>query len=605
MNLEPESDPRPAQLAKQIAAVWARVVKVDQIGVHDDFFEVGGSSLPAMQVIAELRNRFGVYLTLAEFFRHPTVEGQARLIQRRLRRADAAATPVIPRRTQTTPCPLSPSQERIWFLRAMDPASAAYNEAEAIRLEGQLNTSFLEQALHVVTQRHEVLRTLFQVIDDNPAQVILDVSPGTMSHIDMSALPPPTRDAEAQRRLLEDSRRPFALDSVPGIRTSLLKLAPQEHILLLVMHHLICDRTSVGILCQEVGEVYRSLVRGEACQLPELPIQFGDFAVWQRLQWDRGTFAEGIAFWKEYLDGAPTRLELPVINTRPAVSDSDGDRLTRPLGSHTYQDLRRFCQSEKISPFTVLMSAFNVLVSRYAGQTDIVLGVPIAIRDLRELAPTIGILIDFLPVRTDLADHPPVRTLLERAHRNMQQVFAHRTVPLPAIIDAIHLPRDLSRPALCQIALNWKDRSALMQSLPLDGLVVSPVPACAQSSKFELTLSLVDMGDDLHLEVDYCTRLFSAEMIERLISHFRSLVVGLIANPDLPIGELPLLTADERRQLLVEWNQTKTDVPRDKCVPELFEEQVARAPDAVAVVCGEESLSYGELNARANRLAHQ
>ncbi len=623
-----------------LAEIWANAVRTETVGIHDNFFSLGGHSLLAIETVFHLRQEFAIELSLNDFFGNPTVARLAQVVNEQLLRNDPHGTvakadiievtdePLASRRAvlddillqrrnaitddqtippcdRSSPCPLSPGQESIWFLEQLNPGMRAYNEGDACRMKGALDIRLLEQSLNVVIARHETLRTVIRNVDGTPVQVLCEPWSLKIKEIDLTAVAADVCDSEVERLVTQEMRLRYRLTESPGIRATLVRIAPDDHVLILGLHHITCDGWSLGILYRELGEVYRALRRGEPFHLPPAKTQFRDFGAWQRRQLEEGRFVEELDFWREYLAGAPPALELPTKGPRATVFSHNGEKQIHPIGKALREGLQSLSQREEVSVFIVLTAAFNVLLNRYTGQHDIVTGIPFANRDRPELLTVIGFLIDFQALRLDLSGDPSVRELVKQVHKRVLEVNAHRALPFAEVVKALRPNRDLSHAPLFQVMLVWKDRQVQMQFMDLDGLALSHVPTDSKSPKFDLEVLLTDVGDDLWIEYVYCTDLFSAEMIRRMAGHFQNLLSGIVADPDRRIGELPLVTDQERAQVLVEWNATQTDFPRDACVHELFEEQVKRSPGRVAVVYEGQRLTYGELNERAEQLAER
>ena len=614
------------------------MLKIPVLGVRQNFFALGGHSLLAIEILCQLRRQFSVGLSINDFFTKPTVAQQAALVSERLagdgcnreisrpnptgpslhsvpsgrealeaillqRRNTLGEGGMIPPRDRSSVCPLSPAQERVWFLELLHPGQRAYNDGEAVRLHGKLDSSLMEEALNVLVERHEVLRTLIQVVDGRPVQVVHDTWPLRLLTIDLSSRPVQEREAEVERLLVEEPCRAYILSAEPGIRATLIRLTPEDHVLIVMLHHIVCDGWSLGILYRELGEIYRALYRHQPHHLPPPPLQYGDYATWQQQKVLRNEFAKEAAFWKEYLRGIPDYLELPTEGPRPEKFTYEGEKRTFRLGREVSAQIRRFSRSEGVSLFMTLTAAFKTLLYRYTGQDDVVLGVPIANRDRPELTSLFGFLIDFQALRTDLSGNPTFRELLGRVREGLLDVQDHRAIPFDKAVELLRPRRDPSRAPLFQTMLIWKDRAVQMQFIELEGLTVSHQEVHTRAAKYDLTLYLTDAGDEIWLEVEYCTDLFSADMIGRLVGHFQTLLDGIVANPEERLDSLPLLTSAERQQVLVEWNDTAADYPRDSCLHELFEDQVERTPGKVAVVCEGRRYTYSELNQRADQLA--
>ncbi len=361
-----------------------------------------------------------------------------------------------------------------------------------------------------------------------------------------------------------------------------MRLDADDHVLIVTVHHALCDGWSFGILCRELEHFYWTLAHGRS-ELPA-PTQYPDYALWHRGHAAAGTHDEDFAFWKEYLRGAPPALELPTKGPRPETFTYRGEKRVYPLGSIVTERLRQFSRQQQVSLFTVVTAAYQVLLGRYSGQDDIVLGIPLANRDRPDLQSLFGFLIDFQALRTDLSGDPTFREMLDRVRRGMLDVNAHRGVPFNKVVEAVQPQRDPGRAPVFQTMLVWKDHHVQFVSLELPGLDASHVTAHPGASKYDLTLFLTDAGHELWVEVEYCTDLFTAEMIGRLVAHFQTLLAAAMADPTAHVSSLPLLTEAERRQMISEWNATGADYPRDALLHQLFEAQAARTPQQIAVV---------------------
>jgi amino acid adenylation domain-containing protein len=600
-------------IEKIIARIWSDLLEEPEIDAQDNFFALGGQSLLAIQCLSRLREEIPVILSLSDFFENATVAQQAALVRNRLSSSPAQETAgsaqfrvdsqSIPLRDRTVPCPLSPSQEGIWFLEQLNPGVPVYNEPEAVRLKGELDVDVLEQALNAIIAGHEILRTTIQASDGRPVAIVHESWPAKLTKIDLRHLPAGQREAELARLLIDEPRHLFCLEAEPGIRAWVIQLSAEENIFMLMMHHIACDGLSVGILWRELGTLYEAFLRGQPSALPPLPVQYGDYATWQRQPLQQARFEEDLSFWRENLRGAPPVLELPADRPRPSVMSHRGNKLEFRFDSTLADDLRQLCRQERTSLFTIFAAALNTLLYRYTGQDDILIGIPFGDRDRPELQPVIGFMIDTHVLRTDLSADPTFRELLARVQQGVVGVYSHRAVPFHQVVAALQPQRNTSYPPVFQVMLNWRDRNTRPQFIGLPGLTVEPLlPQCA-TSKFDLTLILTDDGDGdgVYLEMEYSTDLFDEARIERMVGNLRTLLEGAAANPEQSLATLPLLTSAERDQLLIEGTQRR----QTKYIHELFETQVERTPDAVAVVFEESSLTYRELDRRADRLARQ
>ncbi len=507
----------------------------------------------------------------------------------------------IPRRPSREFAPLSFAQQRLWFLNQLEPESPAYNESRAYRLSGVLDVAALQRALDQVVARHEVLRTNFVSVDGNPTQVIAGARPVELALIDLSAWPESGREAEARRLLAENVRRPFDLSRDPMLRVMLLHLDEQGHILLVVKHHIASDAWSSGIFWQELAEFYRSVISGGPCELSELPIQYADYAIWQRNRL-QGEFLEAqLAYWKKQLDGVEP-LRLPTDRRRSATSTYPGAKQSLTLAKELSDGLKALSRQQGATLFMTLLAAFQTLLNRYTGQTDIAVGTPIAGRTRLEVEKLIGFFVNTLVLRTDCSNDPTFRELLERVKQKAVDAYAHQEVPFEKIVEELQPERNFGSLPLFQVMFQLQN--APRSSIVFSGLTLSPIEVASGTAKFDLYLSMRDDPDGLKATLDYRAGLFDAATITRMLGHLQTLLEGIVENPERKISELPLLTEAEKHQLLVEWNDTKREYPKDKCIHELFEEQAEKTPDAIAVVFEDEQLTYRELNGKANQLAH-
>jgi len=506
----------------------------------------------------------------------------------------------IPLRASREFAPLSFAQQRLWFLNQLEPESPAYNESRAYRLSGVLDVAALQRALDLVVARHEVLRTNFVWVDGNPTQVIAKTRRVKLPLIDLSAWPESSREAEARRLLADNVRRPFDLSRDHMLRVMLLRLDEQEHILLVVKHHIASDGWSSGIFWRELSDLYRSIVLGEPCELPELPIQYADYAIWQRNRL-HGEFLEAqLSYWKKQLDGVEP-LRLPTDRRRSATSTSPGAKQSLMFPKKLSDGLKALSRQQGATLFMTLLAAFQALLNRYTGRTDIVVGTPIAGRTRLEVEKLIGFFVNTLVLRTDCSNDPTFRELLDRVKQKAVDAYTHQEVPFEKLVEELQPERKLGSSPLFQVTFQLHNTPR--SSIDFPGLTLIPVEVASGTAKFDLSLSMGEERDGLKATLDYNTELFDGATINRMLGHLQVLLEGIVADPDRPISTLPVLTEPERHQLLVEWNDTKREYPKDECIHELFEKQADKTPDAVAVVFEGQQLTYRELNRRANHLA--
>jgi amino acid adenylation domain-containing protein/non-ribosomal peptide synthase protein (TIGR01720 family) len=592
-------------IEETLAAVWSEVLRVKQVGIHDNFFDLGGHSLLATRVAARLRESFDVELPLRHVFEEPTVAGLASRIADSLRGGDAPKAPPREPRRRGGPLPLSFAQQRLWFLSQLEPDSPAYNVATALRLVGALDAALMEETFNEIVRRHEALRTTFTQVDGRPAQVVHPARRRALSLEDLGDLCRDEREARARRLALEESRLPFDLARGPLMRVRLLRLAPDEHVVLLTAHHIISDGWSTEIIFREVSAIYEALRRGEPSPLPEPQIQYADYALWQQ-EWLRGEVLEAeLAYWKGRLESAPPQLELPTDYPRPAVQSSRGATESIALPAPVADAVRRLSRELGVTQFMALLAAFKVLLYRYTGEADIVVGTPVANRTRLETEDVVGIFVNTLALRTDLSGDPTFRGLAARVKETTLGAYAHQDTPFEKIVDELQLERNLSHTALFQVAFTFQAATQRATALGADSLTVTPLLDEGGTSKFDLTLSLSESPEGLDALAEYSTDLFARATIVRLLGHFRALLEALTANPDARLSSLSLAGPEETRRLLGEWSHTERKPLQTRCAYELFEEHAAATPDAPAVVHLEDRLTYGELNRRANQLARR
>ena len=525
------------------------------------------------------------------------------LLELRLKEKGAIlpAGQTIPRRSSNRPAPLSFAQERLWFLNQLEPKSPAYNESNVIRLNGSLDVPALRKAFNQIIERHEVLRTTIVLAGGTPQQLIAPSRALDLPVIDLRDLTDKERDSEAHRLALEAIRRPFDLSRDLMLRVLLIRLTDQEHILLVVKHHIASDGWSAGLLWHELAAFYRGFISGEIACLPELPIQYADYAVWQRDSLRGETLETKLAYWKKQLDNLPT-LQLPTDRARPPVQTLRGTKHSLTLSRNLLSELKALCRREGVTLFMTLLAAFQILLQRYTGQDDIVVGTPIAARDRPELEALIGFFVNSLVLRTDLTGNPTFRELLRRVREVALGAYGHQDVPFEKLVEQLKPERNLSHSPLFQVVFALQNAPGT--PFKLDGLSATSLTVTGGAAKFDLTLSLHEGAGELKGWLEYNTDLFDAATTRRMLGHFENLLQGIVANPEKPLSELPLLTPSERQQLLQEWNDTRRSYPQDSAVHDLFAAQVVRTPDAVAVVFNENQMTYAELNRDANRLGH-
>ncbi len=524
------------------------------------------------------------------------------LLLKRIKERTAPVNQAINQRTDVSPCPLSFAQERLWFLAQMEPDNPFYNMAGVVQLQGNLNVPVLEQALNEVVRRHQALRTSFRIIENEARQVINGQTAITLAHIDLTALNELQQQSVVKVIEEREAHRVFDLQQTPLLRAALLKLDDERYVLLMTLHHIVADEWSLRLLINEVGTYYETFKNGNPSLEPELPIQYADFSVWQRGRLQGELYDRQIAYWQQYLEAAPTALELPTDRTRPTVMSYRGANHEFELSRETSAALIGLSRQADTTLFALMMAAFTVLLSRYSGQDDICIGYPIANRNRRDIESLIGFFVNTQVLRSDLSGNPTFTELLDRIRKNSLDAQNNQDLPFERLVEELKLERELNRTPLFQAMLVYQN--APMDVLNVSDLHFKVADAKMNSAKFDLTLTVSRSENQLHCSLNYSTDLFDESTIVRMANHLQNLLAGIVRQPEARVLELPMLSASERQQILVESSNTHAGYPKHLCIHQLFEEQVKKTPDAVAAVFEDKILSYRDLNCQANRVAH-
>ncbi|HEX4965432.1 MAG TPA: amino acid adenylation domain-containing protein [Thermoanaerobaculia bacterium] len=590
-----------------LAGIWERVLGASDVGAHDNFFDLGGHSLLATQVVSRMRQAFRVELPLRTLFESPTVaELAVRVEEARL--ADtaegAAAPPIVPVPREGR-LPLSFGQQRLWFLDQLEPGSIAYNLPTALRLGGNFSPAALAASLGEVIRRHEALRTVFRLQggEDEPEQVILPPTAVPLPLADLSALPPIQRMAESRRLATAEVRRPFDLARGPLMRAGLIRLAPEEHLLLLSLHHIASDGWSMGILVREVTALYAAASTGQPALLPKLPVQYADYAAWQR-RWLAGeVLASHLAYWRRALAGVPPLLDLPTDRPRPPMQTFRGARRMLPLPPELAAAVRELARSEGLTSFMVLLATFQLLLSRCSGQPIVAVGTPIANRNRAETEELIGFFVNNLVLACDLGGEPGFRALLARVREAALNAYAHQGLPFEKLVEELAPERNLAHAPLFQVLFSFQvsQSGAPAAAEAGGGLALAPAESDMGAAKYDLTLAVEEWAHGFAAALELNTDLFDAATGSRMLSQLRDLLAAAVADPETPVGELPLMAGALRAQILAEWNDTAGRFPR-ACLHELFAARREEAPDAPAVIAPQGTLTWSELAARAQEL---
>ncbi|HSF40925.1 MAG TPA: amino acid adenylation domain-containing protein [Thermoanaerobaculia bacterium] len=602
----PEASRAPRTPVEEVVAgLWAELLGVERVGLDDDFFALGGHSLLAARVASRLRQVFDVELPVRDLFEAPTVAELAARVEAARRTGTGPAVPAL--RPPLVPIPregalpLSFAQQRLWLIDQLQPGTPLYNLPVVLRVEGPLDAAVLARSLGEIVRRHEALRTVFAVEGDSPVQGIEPPAPFVLRRVDLSGLPEPGREARARALTREEAGRPFDLSRDPMLRGLLVRLAPEDHAVALTLHHVASDGWSLGILVREVAALYAAFAQGKPSPLPELPVQYADFAVWQR-SWLHGEALEQeIDWWRQELADLPPLLTLPTDRPRPAAQSYRG--ATRPvrLPAELSRHLGALGRRSGSTLFMVLLAGFEALLGRFSGQDDLAVGSPIAGRNPVETEGLIGFFVNTLVLRGDLSGTPTFGELLGRVREAALAAYLHQDVPFEKLVEELAPERSLAHAPLFQVMLVLQN--APVESLAIEPLRLRPAGDTGTMAKFDLTLTLEETEDGLRGVLEHATDLFDAATIDRLAVHFERLLAAALATPERPARELPLLSPAERHQAIAEWNDTEAVPALQARVDELYAAQVRRTPQAVALVCGDEALTYAGLDARSGRLA--
>ncbi|WP_315729290.1 non-ribosomal peptide synthetase [Bradyrhizobium sp. SZCCHNS2021] len=593
----------PATVTQQmLAVIWSDVLGVATPGIDDDFFSSGGHSLMASRLVGRLNAAFNVNLPLRTVFETPTIRLLAAAVEQAQRDEVEIAPPPLSVAARTSSIPLSYTQEPLWFLEQVGLVGTAYNMAGAVRLQGRVDIEALEEALQEIVRRHDILRTRFDAVNGQGAQIIENRSAFRCELIDLSAHGDQSSNEDVQRLIRNHANVRFDLRAGPLIRTTIVRLSDEEHLLLVNLHHIVADGWSVGVLLRELGHLYAGSTGSPQSPLSPLPVQYADYAIWQR-DWLDGPVGERhLDHWRRRLAGATTALSLPTDRPRPAVQSFAGAASCFVVPQDLSRQLSGLARRESASLYMVFLAAFSALLGRYSDQRDILVGSPVNGRSRPELEDLIGMFVNMLVMRCDLSGDPAFRDYLAAIKETALDAYAHQDLPFEKLVEALQPERDLSRQPLFQVCLSFENIP--FDELELAGVTISPVAADQHlTAKFDLTLFVREATDGIACTFEYATDLFEAATIARLADHFVRLLQEIAARPEARLSELSLLSAVERQQLTA-WSGDSVAYPQDRCLHELFAEQAARDPGAPAAVMGDEELSYGALERRANRLAH-
>ena len=581
---------------EKLVKIWSEILKIEKIGIHDNFFELGGHSLLATQVISRIRETFNSEIPVRALFESPTIEGLAKSLSQAVQTIAPDIIPV----SRDESLPLSYAQERLWFLDQLETDSAVYNIPGALRISGEFNVSILEQSFTLIIERHENLRTVFKTENGKPVQIIREAEYFHIPVIDLSN--ETDKETLAKQMVLSEATAPFNLSQGPLLRAKLIKLQENEHILIINMHHIISDGWSIGILIRELGQVLNSLIKGKQPELHPLPIQYADFAVWQKQWLESGERERQLSYWKEQLSGAPDFLNLPADFSRPPIQTYNGSRVRFTIPASLTLKINEMAQKKGVTLFMLLLSSFNVLLNKLTGDNDICVGSSIANRNRKEIEGLIGFFVNTLVLRTKIQDNQTFDELLNEVRNTTLEAYNHQDIPFENIVNAISQERDMSYTPIFQVMMTLQNMP--MQKLNLGDAEITPFDIETETTQFDLILNLQESENELKAYLKYNTDLFRQDTISRMIKYYLRILETVAENKQAKIADIELLDAEEKNKLLLEWNDTKAACPEDKCIHQLFEEQVKKYPDNIAVAFKGQQLTYRELNAKANRLAH-
>ncbi|MDN7742130.1 amino acid adenylation domain-containing protein [Burkholderia gladioli] len=588
------------EIESALAEIWATLLDIERVGRHDSFFALGGHSLLAVQLISRIA-ALGVELPLASLFASPTLAGLSSVIADRGHQGAIALPPITPLAREGE-LALSFSQQRLWFLAQLDGVSATYHMPLALRLQGRLDQAAWQRALDTLLNRHEALRSVFVTVQGQPRVRLLPVGTALpVTHHDLRG----AADARQQLQAIssQEVHAGFDLEQGPLIRARLIRLSEDEHAFLLTQHHIVSDGWSLDVLLGELQALYHAYLHGRPDPLAPLAIQYPDYAAWQR-QWLTGERLQAqVDYWRDTLADAPVLLDLPTDRPRPAQQSFVGAHVPVRFDAELTQALRRLAQTHGVTPYMIVMAAWAAVLARLSGQQDIVIGTPSANRNRQEVEPLIGFFVNTLALRLDLSGAPDAATLLARVRQAALAAQDHQDLPFEQVVEIVNPPRNLGHAPLFQVMFAWQSRQGA--SLDLPGLEATPLPLAYDAVNFDLELALEESGHDITGTLNYSTALFEQDTIERQLVYLRAMLLAMVRDEARAVDSFDILPPEERELLLHTWNATEQAYPAELCLHHQFELHAEYTPDAVALVFEDRAISYAQLNAQANRLAHE
>lgn len=585
----------------ELVKIWAEVLNNERIGINDNFFELGGDSLRITQMLSRIRDSFKVELNQSEIFECNVLADLAKVIDGAVQRQDSTSYEIGATTTELEKTQLSYSQQRLWFLDRLNLQSTQYNLSAGFVLKGSLNVEALIKSFNAIIKHHKVLQAYFVEEDGQPIQVYDREVKMPMEFIDLRNIPENNKRTKAIELSEEEAKIPFVLEKAPLIRGKLITIDENEHILVLVVHHIVFDGWSFGIILKELNYNYERYLNGNEQSLPELRIQYADFAQWQKENIQAGSLNNQLKYWNKKLEGSMTVLDLPIDKQRPPVQTYNGAKFTTLIPMELVDELQKYARKEKVTLFMVLLAAFKVLLYRYSGQTDIIVGSPIANRNRKDIEEIIGFFANNVILRTCFSSEIKFNELLQKIKQETVEAYSNQDVPFEKIVEELHIERDMSRNPLFQVLFGLQNTP--IERMDLSNLDVSTLDIDPGYSRFDLAVDVRNAGKALAADFEYNTDLFNDDTIVRMAGHYRQLLESIVKNPNLKLDTYDILTEGEKKTVLYDWNDTQEDIAKIASWTDLFAEQAKKASDAVAVVCGNQQMTYAELDERTNKLA--
>ncbi|WP_265445534.1 non-ribosomal peptide synthetase [Acetivibrio straminisolvens] len=589
-------------IEKKLVAIWSDLLELENVGTRDDFFELGGDSLKATQLISRIKEFFGVGIEQTEILENSDIAGLAEVIEKHKNKGSKEHDAIVRASENTDNLPLSFSQKRLWFLDRLSEKSTQYNLYTALKLRGNLDRKSLQKSLDEIMDRHRILKMAFREENGQPVQVYNPEAKLDMVFVDLRQVPEEERERQALEIARKEAAKPFELGKAPLLRASLLCLDNDEHILVMVVHHIVFDGWSFGIFLKEMTHYYEMFRSGKGQKLEELSIQYTDYAYWQAKRFDEGLVNNQLEYWKNKLSGDIPVLDLPLDKQRPAIQTYNGAKFTASIPSDLVKKLKKLAGKEKSTLFMVLLAAFKALLYRYTGQEDIVVGTPIANRNRKDIENLIGFFTNNLVMRTRFSGKTSFLELLRQVRRTTLDAYSNQDVPFEKLVEELHVERDMSRNPLFQVLFSLQNTHISLEGF--SEINASIIGIDNGSARFDLALDIREAGDGLKADFEYNTDLLNQDTIKRMAGHYRQLLDSIVQSPEKEVDMLSILTREEKTTMLNTWNSTEVDYGDIPCWTKLFEEQVKKKPHRVAVRDKERCLTYAELNSSANRLAN-